>query len=229
MDHPLALQATKLTRRFGLRLVLRDLDLEAPEGACLALMGANGAGKTTLLRCLAGILKPSAGQVFWFGRPAGAPALRRLVGMAAHESFLYQHLTARENLRFAARMHGVPEPARRAETLVGEAGLTRHADRPVARLSKGMRQRVSLARALVHDPPLVVLDEPFAGLDAEGAAWLRGLIEDLRRRKRTVCFSTHDAEQARRLADRVVSLEGGRLREAGRQSHEDLLPAARAA
>jgi heme ABC exporter ATP-binding subunit CcmA len=217
MDVPPALEATNLTRRFGRRLVLRNLDLEIPGGHCLALVGANGSGKTTLLRCLAGVLKPTAGQVQWFGQPAGTAALRHSVGLAAHESFLYPHLTARENLRFAARMHGIAGPSRRADAMVDQVGLARHADLPVARLSKGLRQRAAVARALIHDPVLVLLDEPFAGLDAEGTTWLAGLIAGLRERGRVLCFSTHDLQSARLLADRVMSLEDGRLREVGRQ------------
>jgi heme ABC exporter ATP-binding subunit CcmA len=217
MDAPPALEATNLTRRFGRRLVLRNLDLAVPGGCCVALVGANGSGKTTLLRCLAGVLKPTAGQVRWFGRPAGTAALRHLVGLAAHESFLYPHLTARENLRFAARMHALAGPSRQADAMVDQVGLARHADLPVARLSKGLRQRAAVARALIHDPLLVLFDEPFAGLDAEGAAWLADLIARLRERGRALCFSTHDLPSARRLADRVVSLEDGHLREVGRQ------------
>ncbi len=216
MDVPIALEATDLTRRFGRRLVLCNLNLEVPGGRCVALGGANGSGKTTLLRCLAGALKPTAGQVRWFGQPAGTAALRHLVGLAAHESFLYPHLSARENLRFAARMHALAGPSRHADAMVDQVGLARHADLPVAQLSKGLRQRAAVARALIHDPMLVLLDEPFAGLDAEGAAWLAGLLARLRERERAVCFSTHDLPSARRLADRVVSLEDGRLREVGR-------------
>jgi ABC-type multidrug transport system ATPase subunit len=178
------------------------------------LTGANGAGKTTLLRCLAGILRPTAGEARVFGRPAGAdPESRRLVGMAAHESFLYPHLTALENLLFAARMNDVPQPRRRAEAMLESAALERHADRLASRLSKGMRQRLAVLRAVVHDPAVLLCDEPFAGLDAEGTAWLAGLFASLRARGRTLCFSTHDLDSARRLADRVVRIEAGRAEE----------------
>ena len=131
--------------------------------------------------------------------------------MVAHESHLYPHLSARENLIFAARMHDVPRPAERAGQLIDGAGLQRYADCLSAKLSRGMQQRVAVARALVHDPPILLLDEPFGGLDEAATAWLTALLSDLRARKRTVCFITHDREMARTLADKVFRLQSGRL------------------
>ncbi len=183
-------------------------------GQCVAIIGANGSGKSTLLRCLAGLLRPDAGQVRWFGVPAGSVRLRDRVGFVGHERGLYCQLTVCENLRLAARMYGLPAPADRAERLAAEVGLAAHAHRPVAQLSQGMRQRAALARALVHDPVLMLLDEPFAGLDAEGTAWLAGRLGELRQRGCTVCFSTHELERARQLADRVLALVAGRLQPA---------------
>ena len=131
--------------------------------------------------------------------------------MVAHESRLYPHLTLRENLLFAARMCDVSRPGQRADQLLEEAGMRRYAEHTPPLVSQGMRQRLAVARALVHDPPLLLLDEPFAGLDAEGTAWLFRLFLDLRGHGRTLAFVLHDEEKAFRLADRVLELRQGRL------------------
>jgi len=210
----IAIQAKRLSKVLGGRLVLGQIELEVAAGESVALMGANGAGKTTLLGLLASVLRPTTGEVRWFGRPATADAAaRRRIAMVAHESRLYPHLTLRENLVFAARMCGVGRPARRADQWLQDIGLQLHGDRLPARLSRGMRQRVAVARALVHDPSIVLLDEPFCGLDAEGSDWLVRLLSELRNRRRTLCFAVHDEEKAQRLADRVLRLQSGRLEE----------------
>ena len=207
-----AIQTKGLSKGFGARLVLKGIDLEVAQGETVALMGVNGSGKTTLLRCLAALTRPTAGEVRWFGRPAAADAsARRLVGMVAHENAVYPHLTVSENLIFAARMYGLPGPAQRAEDLIRRFGLWTHAHWPAVRLSRGMRQRLALARALIHEPPILLLDEPFSGLDAAGSELLIALVSDLRARDRTVCFATHEPQIAHRLADRVLRLESGRL------------------
>ena len=208
----IALEATGLTKVLGGHRVLRDVELQIAEGETIALMGANGAGKTTLLRCLASLSKPTSGEVRWFGQSArGGAIVRRLVGLAAHESFLYPYLTVRENLLFAGRMYDVPDPAGRADALLGQAGLGPFADRWSSTLSRGMRQRLAVSRALVHDPLIVLLDEPFAGLDSGAADWLVRRLADLRARRRTVCFTTHDPQVARNLAHRILHLQSGRL------------------
>ena len=205
-----AIRASQLSKAFGGRTVLDAVDLEIAPGESVALTGANGTGKTTLLGCLASALRPDGGTVHWFGRPAGRDAaLRRWIGMVAHESGLYGHLTARENLTFAARMSGADDPRRRAEQGLDLAGLKRHADALPARLSRGMRQRLAIARALVHDPPLLLLDEPFSSLDAAGSLWLATLLADLHNRGRTICFVTHEEVHIRRLAGARVGVAGG--------------------
>jgi len=222
-----------LSKALGGRWVLRDLGFQIAEGQTVAVMGANGAGKTTLLRCLASLTRPTTGEVRWFGHPASAgAAVRRLIGLAGHESSLYPHLTARENLVFAARMYDVPDPMGRADRLIHSANLERYADRWSTRLSRGLRQRLAVVRALVHDPPIVLLDEPFSGLDEAAAHWLVDLLSDLHARRRTVCFTTHDRQTARDLADRILHLQSGRIEEhepgQDMAAREDL-PAARAA
>lgn len=207
----LPLEAIGLGRRFGRQWVLRGVDFSTAPGQCVAIIGANGSGKSTLLRCLAGLLRADAGSVRWFGRPAGHVALRAHIGFVGHESGLYSQLSLYENLLFAARMYGLPNPRGRAEQWAAEVGLAAHAHRRVAQLSQGMRQRAALARALVHEPQVLLLDEPFVGLDAQGAAWLAGRLETLRQQGCTVCFSTHEPDRAWQLADRVLALVAGRL------------------
>ena len=170
-----------MTKRFGRRLVLDEIDLEVAAGESIVLTGANGAGKTTLLRAMAALIRPSSGEVLWFGEKAGGRhESRRRIGMVAHENRLYPHLTLRENLVFAARMCDVARPQDRAESLLETVGLLAHGDRTPPVLSKGMRQRLSLARALIHDPPILLLDEPFEGLDADAEQWLTGLLQEMR-------------------------------------------------
>jgi len=213
-DQTTAIQASGLSKAFGGRVVLRPLDLDVTEGETLALTGANGAGKTTLLRCLAAVLRPTSGQVRWFGQSAASsPTARRLIGMVGHESRLYPHLTVRENLVFSARMYDVAEPARRTDQLLGSIGMSAHAHRFPTRISHGMRRRLAIVRALVHDPPILLLDEPFSGLDEEACGWLLGLLREMRARGRTVCFTTHDRQKTADLADRVLHLAGGRAEE----------------
>ncbi len=211
-DRPLAIEVRRLTNRFGRRLVLEEIDLEVAAGESIVLTGSNGAGKTTLLRAMAALIRPNSGEVLWFGKKtSGQHESRRLIGMVAHESRLYPHLTLRENLVFAARMCDVDRPQYRAESLLETVGLLGHADRTPPVLSKGMRQRLSLARALIHDPPILLLDEPFEGLDADAEHWLGGLFQELRQQGRTLCFVLHDEAKTRRLADRVLHLCQGRL------------------
>lgn len=206
------LVARQLTRSMNGQPVLDRAELAIGPAELVALVGTNGAGKTTLLRCLAGRLRPTAGEVLWFGlSPAGRPDRHRLIGFAAHESFLYPELTASENLLFAARMYGLTQPRQRVGEMLAKTGLTRLAGRVAGRLSQGLRQRLSLARALVHDPPIVLLDEPFAGLDAAGHVWLEEFLVELRNRGRAIIFSTHDDRRCRWLADRVLDLHAGRL------------------
>jgi heme ABC exporter ATP-binding subunit CcmA len=211
-DSRIAIEVRRMTKRFGRRLVLDEIDLEVAAGESIVFTGSNGAGKTTLLRAMAVLIRPTSGEVLWFGaKTSGQHANRRLIGMVAHENRLYPHLTLRENLVFAARMCDVARPQNRAESLLETVGLAAHGDRTPPVLSKGMRQRLSLARALIHDPPILLLDEPFEGLDADAECWLGGLLQELRRQGRTLCFVLHDAAKTRELADRVLHLRQGRL------------------
>ena len=188
------------------------MDLLVEEGQLIAITGRNGAGKTTLLRCLGGLTRPTSGEVRWLGQIAAAsPSVKRLVGIQSHENCVYPHLTARENLLFAARMYDLGDPVSHASRWLSAVGLASHADRLAAKFSKGMRQRLALARALMYRPRIVLLDEPFAGLDTEAADWLVNLLNELRLGRSAVCLATHDRPWAETFADRVLRLECGRL------------------
>jgi heme ABC exporter ATP-binding subunit CcmA len=214
-----AISVSRLTKRFARRLVLDEIDLEIAAGESVVLTGANGAGKTTLLRVIAALIRPTSGEVRWFGEKAnGNSESRRLIGMVAHENRLYPHLTLRENLVFAARMCDVSRPHEQAESLLATVGLLAHAERMPPVLSKGMRQRLSLARAMVHDPPILLLDEPFEGLDAAADRWLTSLFQDLRQQGRTLCFVLHDEAKTRQLADRILHLHRGRFAQAAAEA-----------
>jgi len=189
------------------------------------VLGANGAGKTTLLRCLAGLTPPRSGVVLWFGKsPQRHPELRRSIGMVAHQHWTYRELTPRENLLFAAQMYGLVDAVSRVEQLLAEADLQRNADQPTGQLSHGMRQRLSICRALVHDPAILLLDEPFSGLDDDGQQWLRLLLLQLQSRSRTICLSTHNRELADDLADCLFRLDKGKLRGETKRIHKRVLP-----
>jgi heme ABC exporter ATP-binding subunit CcmA len=212
MKHQTAIEASNLSKDYGHRAVLRHVDFQASEGQIIALRGANGAGKTTLLRCLASLVRPTAGQIRWFGLPAEANlAARRLIGVVTHESRLYPHLTLRENLMFAARMYGVSDPGRQADRMLDCVGLLSHSGRLPSQVSKGMRHRVAIARALLHGPRVLLLDEPFSSLDVGGCQWLARTMSQWRAAGHTICFATHDPTKADQLADAAFELRSGRM------------------
>jgi heme exporter protein A len=201
--------ARGLEKRFGPVRALRGLDLEIHAGSTLAVIGPNGAGKSTLLRLLAGLARPSGGSLR-VGRNRGDRRSRRgQVGLIAHASFLYPSLTARENLILAARLYGVANPVERADRLLEEQDLTAVAERRTGGFSRGMSQRLSIARGLVHDPEIVLLDEPFSGLDPRAASRLAERLGALRTARRTVVLVTHDLARAAELADQTLLLVRG--------------------
>jgi heme exporter protein A len=205
-----------LAKRFGHAIALEQLDLDLAAGESLAVLGPNGAGKSTLLRLLAGLALPSAGSIEIDGEPAQRRTARQRVGYIGHASLLYPALTARENLVFAARLHGVIEPAARAAALLEDADLGASADQQVGGFSRGMAQRVAIARGLVHDPALLLLDEPFTGLDRTAADRLLARLEGLRGSGRSIVLVTHEIERAAELSDASLVLAQGRRVHAGR-------------
>jgi heme exporter protein A len=201
--------ARGLEKRFGPVRAIRGLDLEIRAGSTLAVIGPNGAGKSTLLRLLSGLTRPSAGTLR-VGRERGDRRSRRgRVGLIAHASFLYPTLTARENLILAARLYGVPNPAERADALLEEQELTGVAERRAGGFSRGMSQRLAIARGLVHEPEIVLLDEPFSGLDPRAASRLAERLGALRSAHRTLVLVTHDLARAAELADQTLLLVRG--------------------
>ncbi len=228
-----AIEVAGLFKTLSGRPVLRGVEMTVPAGRLAVVRGSNGAGKTTLLKCIAGLIRPERGEVLWFGRPAAADAAaRRLVGMVSHETALYPQLSLRENLRFAARLGDLSEPCRQADDWLERLGLSTCANCLPLQVSRGMRQRITVARALIHAPSILLLDEPFSGLDAEGSAWLVDLLRQLRGQGRAICLVSHDPEKTWQLADMVYHLDGGRAYRtdpSGEAPPLASLPAARAA
>ena len=210
---PEALEVEGLERRYGERPALDGVSISVASGSTLAVLGPNGAGKTTLLRVLATLLRPHAGSVRVLGAelPGEAWSVRGRVGYLGHDPLLYRDLSGRENLRFHARLHGVA--AGRVGELLAAVGMERRADQPVRDLSRGMVQRLAAARAVLHDPPLLLLDEPHSNLDPGAAALLEPLVG--RSSGRTRVLASHDVERALGEADAVLGLRAGRQAFAG--------------
>ena len=210
---PPLLEARGLVREFAGAAAVAGIDLTLHHGAFLAIFGPNGAGKTSLLRLLGGGLRPTRGEVWLAGErlQIGSPRGRERVGMLSHQTFLYGDLTACENLRFYGRLYGLADLEARIAERLGEVGLLERADDRAGTLSRGMRQRLGLARTLLHDPELVLLDEPYTGLDLHAAAVLREVLGTLRDGRRTVILVTHNFVQGLELADRAAIQVRGRF------------------
>ncbi len=200
-----------LTKQFGPRKAVDSLSFTLPKGGFLTIFGPNGAGKTTLLRMLATLSRPSAGSIAVDGMDAieQPESVRLCLGMISHESMLYPDLTAEENLIFYGELYGVADPASRARELLDAVGLKHRRFDRVRTFSKGMMQRVAIARALMHDPQVVLLDEPYAGLDPHASEVLDSLIAEVRA-GRTFCMVSHDFEKGIALADTILIMEKGR-------------------
>jgi heme exporter protein A len=204
-----------LGKRYGSRAALQPLDLEVAAGEALALLGPNGAGKSTLLRLLASLSRPSGGEAWLFGRRLergpGSSSARRRLGYVGHALLLYRPLTVRQNLEFFSRLYGMDRISRRIDALLERFGLAEREDDPVGALSRGLQQRVSLARAFVHEPDLLLLDEPYTGLDGDGSATLSSALRQAAAAGATLLLATHDLGRAAEIAGRVAVLRRGRL------------------
>lgn len=211
-DRGMAVVASGLVRRFGGRKAVDSVSLELAPGECLALFGPNGAGKTTLLRLLGGQLKPTEGTVHLHGHQLpGEAATRHLIGLISHHTMLYDALTAHENVVFAAECHGIRNAGQSAMDALALLKVSDRADTPVRLLSRGLQQRVSIARALVHGPRLVLLDEPYTGLDETGARALTRALEQLLSVGATLVLVTHHLGEGLALATRASIMMNGSI------------------
>jgi heme exporter protein A len=211
------LRLERVGKRYGRRLVFADADLLLRAGEFVLLVGANGAGKTTLLRLLAGIARPTVGRVRWEGpeAPPSAEAARAVTGFVAHQPLLYDELTAHENLAFALRMHERDDVDQGTDATLKRFGLEPRAHDRVGTFSRGLKQRLALARAFALEPRLLLLDEPASGLDASGADLLLKELETAKGVS-TIVVATHEPDPFRPLADRTVEVRDGRLHDWGR-------------
>ena len=209
------IECTSVTKVFGLRPVLRGVDLTVAPGEFVTLYGPNGAGKTTLLRIIASLSRPTAGEVrvAGYALPHQAAQVRTVLGVVSHQPLLYGDLSAEENLRFYARLYNLPPEAREARVAeVGAAvGLAKRMRDLVRTFSRGMQQRLAIARAILHDPPVLLLDEPHTGLDQDAAATLDRVLREVATRGRTILMTTHDIARGLALADRAAILSRGRI------------------
>lgn len=209
----LAIKVEGLTKSFGTRLTLRGIDLEVRQGESVALFGPNGAGKTTLLKVLATIMNPSSGKVMIDGLDLkdSPEEARRRIGIVSHNTFLYGNLTAYENLDFYCRLYDVPGRQERINEVVSLVGMTPRLHHRVATLSRGMQQRLSIARSLLHNPSIMLLDEPETGLDRQANAMLWEIFQREGEQRRTIILTTHNLERGLEMAERVLILDKGQI------------------
>jgi heme exporter protein A len=203
--------ARKLVKRFGLKTVLRGLNFEVKKGEFVALLGPNGAGKTTFLRILASLSRPTAGEISVAGYrlPAQAAAVRRNLGVVSHLPLLYGDLTAEENLRFFGKMYGVLDLGSRIDQILELVGLLARRRELVRTFSRGMQQRLAIGRAILHDPDVLLFDEPHTGLDQDACDMLDGLLREVSSQGRTIVMTSHDLARVEDLASRFDVLSRG--------------------
>ncbi|MFL5466910.1 MAG: heme ABC exporter ATP-binding protein CcmA [Gemmatimonadaceae bacterium] len=206
------IEAAELARTFGSRRAVAGVTFSLMPGDCLAVFGPNGAGKTTLLRLLAGLLKPTSGSARLAGVSlAGGMLARSRVGLISHHTMLYDALSARENVSFAAQLYGIRDPRMRVDDSLRRMSMLERADAPVRLLSRGMQQRVSIARAMVHSPQVVLADEPYSGLDESGARSLTALLGELRSSGTAIIIVTHNLAEGLSLATHAAVMQRGRF------------------
>ncbi|MFZ0961166.1 MAG: heme ABC exporter ATP-binding protein CcmA [Terriglobia bacterium] len=209
-----ALELRDVSKQFGDFQALSGVCLRVEPGDCILLYGPNGAGKTTLLRVLSTLARPSEGKVFYGGADvlAHPAAAKAAIGFVSHTTFLYGELTARENLEFAGKLFGLTDLSQQLDEVLDLFHLRERAHTHVRELSRGYQQRISLARAFLHDPQFLLLDEPFTGLDAASTDALQDVMRRLHEQGKALIFSTHDFEQGKAIARRLVALEAGKVR-----------------
>jgi heme exporter protein A len=208
-----AIQVKRLSKAFGRTSVLRNLEIDVPWGQVLTLLGPNGSGKTTLLKILATLSKADSGQVRIGGLDTSAqgPQVRRHIGVVTHDPLLYEDLSGRENLRFFARLFNLRGIEERIEAVTALMGMTARLDQKVGTMSHGMRKRFSIARAMLHDPPILLMDEPESGLDQEAVEMLDALVSGGSDPRPTVVITTHSLERAIAVGQRMAILANGKV------------------
>lgn len=217
-----AIELEKVWKFYGDYAALRDCTLSLPAASCCALLGRNGAGKTTLLRIVAGLSAFQRGSVRIFGEPPRAHSARRRIGFLGHGIGVYEDLSARENLAFFARIAEARYSRNSVDTWLDRVGLSRVAKMPVRQFSRGMRQRLALARAFLHSPDVLLLDEPFTSLDDRAVAMLADLLLEARARGATIVLSTHQIREALSSASHVALVENGKLLYSGERTRDML-------
>jgi heme exporter protein A len=206
---PTGLRFEKIDKRYGGLYALRRVTFEIAPGECVVLAGRNGSGKTTLLRVASQIVRPTSGKLTFPGAITDGNGLGGRPGYVAHTTMVYDELTAEENLVFFARLQNVDQPGARAEELLREVGLFERRASAVRTFSRGMRQRIAIARALIHRPSVLLFDEPATGLDPPGIAWLANSLRELNRAGCTIVMSLHGESEISELATRAVRLDAG--------------------
>jgi ABC-type multidrug transport system ATPase subunit len=209
----LRIQFSEVEKRYGMRLALRGVNLDIAAGECVALVGHNGSGKTTLLKIAAQLTKPSRGKISFFAgeNSISLEDVKNRVGMVGHHTLLYEELTAEENLIFFAKLFALSDPAGKAREALQPVGLSARAADLVRTFSRGMRQRLSIARALLASPGLLLLDEAGTGLDPEGQHWLGAAIKRLHDSGCTILMSTHGRNETQGAVTRAIRLDGGKI------------------
>ena len=207
------IEVKKLVKRFGLKPILKGLEFSAEAGEFIGLLGPNGAGKTTFLRILASLSRPTLGyvRVAGFTLPQQAAAVRRRLGVLSHQTMLYNELTGEENLRFYGKMYNIPNPDQRILEVLDLVNLTNRRGDIVRTYSRGMQQRLAIARAVIHDPEILLLDEPYTGLDQDASAMLDTVLKQIAGQGRTVVMTSHDLARAAALGTRFDVLSRGKI------------------